>query len=230
MLPGEDIVSNSITWSQIEAECGDYRAGFVATFRKYEGQPTDEKDAQGRTVKVTAESFARHVGIPPTTFQGWVKATTYVATPERQAQRDITLARSNVRRLPPAERAALASELLNEPEVVQRVVRDDTARASVRKALDDRYDEAPKPYPSQPDVPGAKPVELAWELLQVHKRMAHVLDLVADPRSVVTDDARDSVLAETRWLRNAVDLIESAVVSDSSLADQAAAFLAEETR
>jgi hypothetical protein len=54
-------------------ECGDYRAGFVATFRKYEGQLTDEKDAQGRTVKVTVASFARHLGVNPETFRLWIK-------------------------------------------------------------------------------------------------------------------------------------------------------------
>jgi hypothetical protein len=33
-------MTEQIKWSEIEAECGDYRAGFVATFRKYEGKPT----------------------------------------------------------------------------------------------------------------------------------------------------------------------------------------------
>jgi len=49
---------STIRWSDIEAECGDYRSGFIAVFKKYEGQSTDERDAQGRTVKVTAASFA----------------------------------------------------------------------------------------------------------------------------------------------------------------------------
>lgn len=62
-----------IQWSEIEAECGDYRAGFVTVFRKYEGQLTDEKDGAGRTVKVTATSFARHVGISEQVFLLWVR-------------------------------------------------------------------------------------------------------------------------------------------------------------
>jgi hypothetical protein len=62
-----------IKWSDIETECGDYRAGFVATFRKYEAQPTDEKDAQGRPVKVTMASFARHMGVSQRTFYDWVR-------------------------------------------------------------------------------------------------------------------------------------------------------------
>lgn len=67
-------MSKQIKWSEIEAECGDFRAGFVATFRKYEGLPTDEKDARGRTIKVTAASFARHVGVNDDTFRRWIAA------------------------------------------------------------------------------------------------------------------------------------------------------------
>lgn len=62
-----------IKWSEIEAECQGFRAALVSTFRKYEGQPTDEKDGNGRTVKVTATSFARHMGIAEQTFRAWVK-------------------------------------------------------------------------------------------------------------------------------------------------------------
>lgn len=66
---------NQIKWSEIEAECGNFRAGFVATFRKYEGQTTDETDAYGRPVKVTAASFSRHIGVHEDTFRRWVKMT-----------------------------------------------------------------------------------------------------------------------------------------------------------
>lgn len=65
-------MTDIIRWDQIEAECGGFRAGFVATFRKYEGMPTDEKDAQGRTVKVTSGAFARHCGISFNTFKSWI--------------------------------------------------------------------------------------------------------------------------------------------------------------
>jgi transposase-like protein len=63
-----------ITWSEIEAEAQGFRQGLVALFRKYEGQPTDEKDGNGRTVRVTAAAFARHLGIEDSTFRRWVKA------------------------------------------------------------------------------------------------------------------------------------------------------------
>lgn len=62
-----------ISWTEIMDECGNYRERFVTVFRRYEGQKTDERDAQGRTVKVTAQSFAEHVGIHPETFRDWLR-------------------------------------------------------------------------------------------------------------------------------------------------------------
>lgn len=89
-----------IAWADIEAECGNYREGFVAVFRRYEGQATDEKDAQGRTVKVTVTSFARHMRIPPETFRGWVKITTRVIQPDQRAGMDASKARKVLRDAP----------------------------------------------------------------------------------------------------------------------------------
>ena len=62
----------TIKWSEIIAQCGNYREGFVAIFRQYEGQATDEKDGAGRVVKVTMNSFAEHMSIPSATFRRWV--------------------------------------------------------------------------------------------------------------------------------------------------------------
>lgn len=62
-----------ISWSEIEAEAQGFRQGLVALYRKYEGQDTDEKDAQGRTVKVTTASFARHMGVAERSFHRWTK-------------------------------------------------------------------------------------------------------------------------------------------------------------
>lgn len=78
---------STIKWSQIEAECGDYRAGFVATFRKYEGRDTDERDASNRIVKVTTASFARHLGVSANTFAAWVKAADQEVDAARRVDR-----------------------------------------------------------------------------------------------------------------------------------------------
>lgn len=67
------MANQTIPWSLIEAEAGGYKAGFVAIFRKYEGQATDERDGAGRVVKVTVASFARHFGIDRLVFDGWVR-------------------------------------------------------------------------------------------------------------------------------------------------------------
>lgn len=121
-----------IMWSQIEAECGDYRAGFVATFRKYEGLPTDEKDAQGRTVKVTVASFARHVGIAEGTFAEWVK-------PRARPDRDHAgAARRFARNLSTEDKAKLAAELLEDPEVVDQ---PEARRSVARAAIDAQHRE-----------------------------------------------------------------------------------------
>jgi hypothetical protein len=87
-------VVRTIRWTDILAECGNYRNGFVAIFRKYEGQPTDEKDGQGRTVKVTARSFALHNGIHEDTFRRWIKSSTRRDLPrsKNDLTRDVTRA------------------------------------------------------------------------------------------------------------------------------------------
>lgn len=65
-----------IKWTDIDSEVEEfqsgYRSGFVTIFKKYEGMDTDEKDGQGRTVKVSRNSFARRYGIAETTFKTWV--------------------------------------------------------------------------------------------------------------------------------------------------------------
>jgi hypothetical protein len=67
-------MSKAVKWSDIKEECDGYRNGFVAVFRKYEGQDTDKKDKQGRTIKVSANSFAElAVGVTDSTFKRWIK-------------------------------------------------------------------------------------------------------------------------------------------------------------
>ena len=67
---------NYVRWADIIAECDNYRDGYVAVFRKYEGQSTDERDASNRIVKVTMTSFAERVRVPRQTFNDWVKVVT----------------------------------------------------------------------------------------------------------------------------------------------------------
>lgn len=104
----------TIQWSQIEAECGDFRDGFVATFRTYEGEETDEFDGRGARVVVTVTSFARHAGIPETTFRRWQLGndTTRVVTADERVKKD----------------AAKARRLLADPAVANAVIDTPEAR------------------------------------------------------------------------------------------------------
>lgn len=111
-----------IRWTEIEAECDGYREGFVAIFRKYEGQPTDEKDAQGRTVKVSQSSFARHAGIPESTFKDWVKQAGGARPPvPRRDSQYAADGRRIAENASPETKAKLAAELVKDPEIVGAV-------------------------------------------------------------------------------------------------------------
>lgn len=149
----------NIQWSQIEAECGDYRAGFVATFRKYEGMETDERDGSNRIVKVTVATFASHTGIPETTFRRWLGLMQEV---DAARGGHLGSARRFAEKLPAAEKAKLAAELLDDEEVEQEpVVQRATERVAQRSAAR-RFDpelremrqrgadpdEEPEPFPA----------------------------------------------------------------------------------
>lgn len=112
---------SSITWSQIETECGNFRDGFVATFRKYQGQDTDERDPRGVIVKVTMGSFARHMGISPRTFERWVSNDVRTVSPEQKTTERARIASGQARLLPPSEKAKLAAELMADPEVADEI-------------------------------------------------------------------------------------------------------------
>lgn len=172
-----------VKWSQIEAECDSYREGFVAVFRNYEGLPTDEKDAQGRTVKVTASSFARHAGIDERTFRRWVST----AAGGRPAPRDRT--RESIARMPAEDKAKLAAELLEDDEVAANpVVAEPVRRAAdhhVREGLAREFEESVGIHPDDIVVePG--PADLTAEAIRIANRadVSHdVTDLLgrADP-------------------------------------------------
>lgn len=132
-----------VRWSEIEAECGDFRTGFVSTFRKYEGQPTDEKDGQGRTVKVTASSFARHMGIADRTFRDWKKQDGGHRGLEHLPTRDTRGAKKALR--DPEQRSRVIADLNSEEraEVVREISKASAApepvepQRNLRRELDE---------------------------------------------------------------------------------------------
>jgi hypothetical protein len=127
-------MTNLIRWSEIESEAQGFRQGLVALFRKYEGQPTDEKDAYGRTVKVTPASFARHMGVEPSTFRRWVKkaSTVLAISTEESKQKTKEIEQWHLRSAARKNPQALVEAISDLPEEHQR----DIVRQVHRKQLE----------------------------------------------------------------------------------------------
>lgn len=207
---------STITWSQIEAECGNYRDGFVATFRKYEGQDTDERDAQNRVVKVTVESFARHAGIPPTTFKRWVKtATSDVPTGlvGDRGQMETAIIRRAIRNAPPAEKAKLAAELIAEPEVAEQVVQDPESRVHVHKALDKQWSQTvpPRSFSQTAENPHEAESDSVRLLIKLRGADRALTDAAVLAQNIRGVSAKDAAMLEpvVERMRGLLDLIST---------------------
>jgi hypothetical protein len=138
-----------ISWSTIEAECGGYRAGFVATFEKYKGLPTDERDNSNRVVKVTVASFARHAGIPHKTFERWVKVVADRATTSRSDETEAITARAvkhSAKRAVRDDPPAVVEAIMAAPERTQDAIFDEL---KLRRAGIDRSTPARKAAKAQ---------------------------------------------------------------------------------
>lgn len=136
-----------VSWTDIIAECGNYKEGFVATFRKYEGQLTDEKDTRGRPIPVTAPSFARHMGINESVFRKWVKSSVEGHSPAPRPvswqTRDVTRTATQtpdavvkgIMAAPPEAQERIMVEMLrNNPDVAAAIVDDRDSGLAVLKA------------------------------------------------------------------------------------------------
>src|SRR5215216_6256054 len=134
-----------ITWSEIEAEAdaSGYRERLVAVFRKYEGQPTDETTEQGHIVKVTMTSFARHMGIPDTTFRHWLDIANRAVSDQDQERLDAAKARKVARELiDPQKRAEIFEALKTEDPEILNDIRDDALEAQIGEEAAKRRKEA----------------------------------------------------------------------------------------
>lgn len=174
-------MADIIEWSAIEAECGDFRDGFVQTFRKYEGQVTDELDGAGRVVKVTIDSFARHTGIPRDTFRRWLDLK-----PEMRgaAARHLRAAKGFASKLEPEQKARLAEELLEDPDVA----------AQIRRPYDPN--ERTRPLPPEVSIYDRKRAEAAAGEIgaRITRGFAKVgLALAADAYREVVDALRQAI-------------------------------------
>ena len=105
------------------------------------------------------------------------------------------------------------------------IERDPKAQQAARQALDEVYENSPKPYPNEPkSSPADDATDLIYELRKLHKGIDNIVNLVNSGAARVTDE--QAVLREISWLRTALGYIEDGVKSDN-LADQVADFLAQ---
>ena len=175
-----------VQWSQIEAECGDFREGFVAIFRKYEGFPTDENDERGRTVKVTQASFARHVGVPENTFRDWVKTTMsggQVHDPEARRRAQRSEVRAAVRNDP-----GMVVEAVTEAPVETQDQIFETLRE--RRAVELERVHGPAPNPEE-----------AGERIRrrMNRAFGDETDQATDYLNGAASDITNAVMAKERW-------------------------------
>lgn len=170
-----------ITWSQIESECGDYRAGFVATFRKYEGRDTDEIDGNNQIVKVTIASFARHAGIDDRTFRRWLGLHS-PSDLDVSLGRAVGAARRFADKLPAEQKAKLAAELLEDEEVAEQVEQHRIAQRGPS------YGPAPVP-----DEVGERARR------HVGRALGHDTDQATDYLRAAANEIAHAVMCKERW-------------------------------
>lgn len=128
-------------------------------------------------------------------------------------------ARTALRNMPVAEKADLiADEIKNDPNIA----------SAANRALDDRYAARPKPVPLPEPSAHDDRIDLVAEFMRLHSAVDRIVQLINEGRAVVTDDMRDAILREVKWLRMALGYIEDGVSSDS-LSDEIASFLGAES-
>lgn len=118
--------------------------------------------------------------------------------------------------------------LLNSPETT-RLVRaaieqNPSVAIEARKALDEKYENAPKPITQPEPSPTDDALDLVVEFRKLHRGVDQIVQLVNEGRAVVSSGTRDAILREVKWLRTALGYIEDGVSSDS-LEKEIAVFL-----
>lgn len=111
------------------------------------------------------------------------------------------------------------------PAMKAAIKADPKVAAAAREALDQRRD-VPEPA-TRSSSPTREGVALLGDFRALHKTLANILDRIIGGKALIVPAERDALLAEVSWLRNALDHVESGLVSDS-LDQELAAFLGAE--
>ena len=151
----------------------------------------------------TAHNEARKAGIPFDEFAAEPRTTDRIRRDAGKAGTDGPPARV-VETWTPQERDEAVRELVSNPET----------RQSVRKALDDHYEQTPKPIETPAGTNG-EPLELLTRFRRVHKDVDRIIELVLQGQAVVSDAERAALIEEARWLRAASEHIETGLDAGS---------------
>lgn len=196
-----------IKWCDIEAECSDFRSGFVAVFRKYEGMDTDEKTAQDRIVKVTMSSFARHMGIGESTFRSWVKNRDRGGGGGGSRNRDVEAVKRTLDREPEKLIKSLTSKQL---DTLTQVAIDENMVRSYGKPT-----RKPREVPSVERLPFNLIGNALMNLYSAHSKLQD--RTISDEDSAHTLLILDKIYKYTDALRK-IMIGESSAITDNDLA------------
>jgi len=130
--------------------------------------------------------------------------------PEDPSERTQAKAAATIRNLSPERQAQLATELLDDPEVAALVVNDAAARLNVRQALNERYENAPKPYEGQIQQPPPQDhaIEVLVRLRAISSTIKAATDVILSGPQV---DGADDLLAVIDWQINALGIMRTAL-------------------
>lgn len=108
------------------------------------------------------------------------------------------------------------------PAMKAAIKGDPVVAAAAREALDERADVAP-PTP-RPKNSAREGLELLADFRQLHRTLSSILDRIIGGNALIVPDERSALLEEVRWLRSALDHVETGLDS-GSLDQELAAFL-----
>jgi hypothetical protein len=129
----------------------------------------------------------------------------FAANPKRPARQPDT-----------AKKAEAARKLLDDPEVVKQVINDPATRTSVRKALDEAYAGAPKPYADHTQKqPHDHEVEVLVRLRAISAAIKTATDVIqaGPPLGATTED----LAAVIDWQLNALGILRAVVAGRSDM-------------
>lgn len=106
------------------------------------------------------------------------------------------------------------------PAIAAAIKADPRIAETAARALDEKANATTPPAP-KPEKK-AQPLDLITEFRTLHRNVERLMNLVLAGNAVVTDGQKDALRDEVRWLRSALDHIETALNSrsfDEALAD-----------